>query len=110
LDETVVSLVYANREAGDILLRGELEALAERYPEKLRVWYLLDVAPEGWGYGVGYVTGEVLRERMPQAGGDGKVMLCGPPGMVNAAKGMLVEMGFKAPGAAARMEDEIFVF
>jgi cytochrome-b5 reductase len=110
LDETEVSLVYANREEGDILLRGEMEALAERYQEKLRLWYLLDVAPEGWGYGVGYVTGEVLRERMPQAGGDGKFMLCGPPGMVNAAKGMLVEMGFKAPGAAARMEDEIFVF
>jgi cytochrome-b5 reductase len=31
-DETQVSLVYANREEGDILLREELEALAERYP------------------------------------------------------------------------------
>jgi cytochrome-b5 reductase len=109
-DETQVSLVYANREEGDILLREELEALAERYPKKLKLWYLLDAAPEGWGYGVGYVTREVLRERMPPPGGDGKVMLCGPPGMVNAAKGMLVEMGFKAPGAAAKMEDEIFVF
>jgi cytochrome-b5 reductase len=37
-------------------------------------------------------------------------MLCGPPGMVNAAKGMLGEMGFKLPGAAAKMDDEIFVF
>ena len=109
-DETRVSLVYANKGEGDILLRGELEALAERFPEKLRVWYLLDVAPEGWGYGVGHITKEVVQERMPQPGAGSKVMVCGPPGMVNAAKGMLGEMGFKVPGKMARMEDDIFVF
>lgn len=109
-DETRVSLVYANRAEGDILLREELEALAARYPEKLRIWYLLDVAPEGWGYGVGYVTRDVLQERMPLPGDGSKVMVCGPPGMVNAAKRMLVEMGFRSPGAAAKMEDDIFVF
>jgi cytochrome-b5 reductase len=52
----------------------------------------------------------VLRERMPSPGEGSKVMLCGPPGMVNAAKGMLVEMGYKAPGAMGKMEDDIFVF
>ena len=110
LDETEVSLVYANKGEGDILLREELEALAGRYPGKLRVWYLLDVAPEGWGYGVGHITREVVQERMPQPGEGSKAMLCGPPGMVQAAKGMLAEMGFRAPGAAARMDDDIFVF
>ncbi|EAQ93767.1 hypothetical protein CHGG_02002 [Chaetomium globosum CBS 148.51] len=109
-DGTRVSLVYANKGEGDILLRGELEALAERFPEKLRVWYLLDVAPEGWGYGVGHITKEVVQERMPQPGEGSKVMVCGPPGMVNAAKGMLGEMGFKVPGKVARMEDDVFVF
>ncbi|KAK4043887.1 hypothetical protein C8A01DRAFT_43257 [Parachaetomium inaequale] len=109
-DETHVSLVYANRGEGDILLREELEELARRYPAKLTVWYLLDVAPEGWGYGVGHITKEVVQERMPQPGEGSKVMLCGPPGMVNAAKGMLGEMGFKVPGAAAKIDDEIFVF
>jgi cytochrome-b5 reductase len=109
-DETEVSLVYANRGEEDILLREELEALAERYPGKLKVWYMLDLPPEGWAYGAGFVTGSVLRERMPSPGEGSKVMLCGPPGMVNAAKGMLVEMGYKAPGAMGKMEDDIFVF
>lgn len=109
-DETEVSLVYANRGEGDILLREELEALAGRHPGKLRIWYLLDVAPEGWGHGVGHITKEVVQERMPAPGEGSKVMVCGPPGMVNAAKGMLAEMGFKMPGAAAKMDDEIFVF
>jgi cytochrome-b5 reductase len=109
-DQTEISLVYANRSEGDILLRNELEDLAERFPNKLRLWYLLDVATEDWGYGVGYVTKEVLMERMPTPGNGSKTMLCGPPGMVNAAKSMLVEMGFKAPGVAAKMEDDIFVF
>ncbi|KAK3299862.1 uncharacterized protein B0H64DRAFT_351229 [Chaetomium fimeti] len=109
-DETKVSLVYANKGEGDILLRRELEELAGRFPEKLRVWYMLDVAPEGWGYGVGHITREVVRERMPLPGVGSKVMVCGPPGMVNAAKGMLGEVGFRVPGAVARMDDDIFVF
>lgn len=111
LDQTEVSLVYASRGEGDILLRRELEALAERHPSKLWIWYLLDVAPAGWAYGVGYATREVLQERMPPPSeGSSKLMLCGPPGMVNAVKGALVEIGFKAPGAAASMEDDIFIF
>lgn len=109
-DQTEVSLVYANKAEGDMLLRGELGELAARYPEKLRLWYLLDVTPDGWGYGAGYVTKEVLREKMPEPREGGKVMVCGPPGMVHAAKKLLVEVGFRAPGAMASMEDDVFVF
>jgi len=38
------------------------------------------------------------------------MLLCGPPGMVNAAKKMLVGMGFQDPGAIAKMTDQIFLF
>ncbi|KAK4247466.1 hypothetical protein C7999DRAFT_41235 [Corynascus novoguineensis] len=109
-DETEVSLVYANRSEADVLLRDELETLAAQHPAKLRIWYLLETAPEAWGYGVGRITSQVLQERMPHPGEGSKVMLCGPPGMVNAAKEMLAEMGYRVPGAAASMDDDVFVF
>ncbi|KAK4119699.1 ferredoxin reductase-like protein [Parathielavia appendiculata] len=109
-DETEVSLVYANRREEDILLREDLEALAARCPGKLSIWYMLDIAPEGWAYGAGFVSREVVQDRMPQPGEGSKVMLCGPPGMVNAVKGLLTDMGYKAPGPAGKMEDDIFVF
>ncbi|KAL8352604.1 hypothetical protein RB601_002766 [Gaeumannomyces tritici] len=109
-DTTQVSLVYANRTEADILLRDELEAFARRYPKNLRLHYLLDRPPADWAYGSGYVTRDVLAERMPSPAPDAKVMLCGPPGMVNAAKKLLVELGFEKPGASSKMTDQVFCF
>jgi cytochrome-b5 reductase len=37
-------------------------------------------------------------------------MLCGPPGMVKAAKTSLGNLGFEQPGASAKMSDHIFCF
>lgn len=110
-DTTEISLVYANRSEEDILLRAELEAFARRYPEQFKVYYMLDNPPKGWGYGKGFVTPKVMEERLPKpGGGDVKIMLCGPPGMVNASKKGLVSLGFEAPGAVGKMSDQIFCF
>lgn len=109
-DETEVSLVYANRAEGDILMRKELEAFAKAYPKKFRIWYMLDQPEKGWKYGSGYVTPAVMKEKLPGAAPDTRIMLCGPPGMVNAAKKGLVGLGFQAPGAVARISDQIFCF
>ncbi|GFG22436.1 NADH-cytochrome b5 reductase 1 [Aspergillus udagawae] len=109
-DTTEISLVYANRSEGDILLREELEAFARRYPKQFRVYYMLDIPPEDWKYGKGYVTPEVMAARLPKPAADTKIMLCGPPGMVNAAKKGLVSLGFEAPGAVGKMTDQIFCF
>lgn len=109
-DDTEVSLVYANRAEGDILLRKELEAFARMYPRKLRIWYMLDQPSEGWKYGSGYITPDVMREKLPAPAPDTRIMLCGPPGMINAAKKGLTGLGFQAPGAVAKMSDQIFCF
>ncbi|GKZ36954.1 hypothetical protein AbraIFM66950_008220 [Aspergillus brasiliensis] len=109
-DTTEISLIYANRTEEDILLRNELEAFASAYPKTLKIWYMLDQPPNDWKYGKGYVTPDVMRKRLPQSSPDTKVMLCGPPGMVNAAKKGLVGLGFQAPGAVAKMTDQIFTF
>lgn len=111
-DTTEVSLLYANRTEDDILLRAELDAFAKAYPKNLKVWYMLDKAPEDWKYGSGFITKDTLEQHMPTASADGssKVLLCGPPGMVGATKKNLAELGWKKPGAVGKMDDDIFTF
>ncbi|KAJ0421224.1 hypothetical protein BJY00DRAFT_323439 [Aspergillus carlsbadensis] len=109
-DLTEISLIYANRTEDDILLREELEGFAQAYPRNLKVWYTLDVPPGDWSFGTGYVTAEIMKERLPPSAPDTKIMLCGPPGMVNASKKALVSLGYQAPGAVAKMSDQIFCF
>lgn len=108
-DTTEISLIYANRSEEDILLREELEAFARRY-KNLRIWYMLDQPPQDWTYGKGYVTAQVMSDRLPKPAADTKIMLCGPPGMVNASKKALASLGFEAPGAVTKMADQIFCF
>lgn len=109
-DTTEVSLILANRTEEDILLRQELDYFARNYPKNLKVWYMLDHPPENWPYGKGYVTPDVMAQRLPGPAPDTKVMLCGPPGMVNAAKKGLIAAGFDSPSAAPKMTDQIFCF
>ncbi|EFY95710.1 NADH-cytochrome B5 reductase [Metarhizium robertsii] len=109
-DLTRISLVYANRREEDILLREELDRFARRYPDNLTVYYMLDQPPADWAYGRGYVTKELMREKLPAPSADSRIMLCGPPGMVQASKSSLVALGFQQPGAMAKMTDQIFLF
>lgn len=109
-DTTEVSLIYANRTEDDILLRRELESFAKRYPMNLKIHYLLDNPPDNWAYGTGFVTKELMAERFPGPREESKVMLCGPPGMVNAAKKALADLGFEKPGVATKMTDQVFCF
>lgn len=110
-DTTEVSLIYANRTEGDILLREEIERFARRYPLNLKVHYLLDSPPENWTYGVGFVTKDLMAEKFPDPRAEGsKVMLCGPPGMVNAAKKGLVDLGYEKAGLSSKMTDQVFCF
>jgi cytochrome-b5 reductase len=109
-DTTEVSLILANRTEEDILLREQLEKYARRYPKNFKLWYMLDQPPQDWAYGSGFVTADIMKEKLPAPGPGTKVMLCGPPGMVNASKKALETLGFKAPGAVAKMTDEVFCF
>lgn len=109
-DTTEVSLIFANRTEEDILLREELNRFARRYPKNFKVWFILNQPPAEWTYGSGYVTADVMREKLPAPGPDTKMMLCGPPGMVEASKKALASLGFKEPGVVGKMTDEIFCF
>lgn len=109
-DTTDVSLIYANRSESDILLRDQLEWFARQYPKDFKLWYLLDSAPEGWTYGTGYADRAVLTAQLPAPSLDTKMMLCKPPGMVNATKKNSIAMGIERPGVVPKMTDQIFCF
>jgi cytochrome-b5 reductase len=109
-DDTKISLVYANRSEADIMLRKRLDSFAEASNGQFEVYYIVDKAPEGWQYGTGRIDKDVLQKKMPAVSDDNKVLLCGPPGLVNATKNNLTELGWKEPGSVSKMTDQVFCF
>lgn len=88
-DQTQVSLVFANVSEADILLKKELDDLAAQHPN-FRVHYVVD-KPDMFGMfwkgGVGYITKDMLAEKMPKPSADSLVVVCGPPPMMKAISG-----------------------
>mmetsp|Transcript_24967 Transcript_24967/g.73833 ORF Transcript_24967/g.73833 Transcript_24967/m.73833 type:complete len:314 (-) Transcript_24967:259-1200(-) len=89
-DKTDVSLVYANTTDSDIILKDKIDELAKKYPYRFKVYYVVDNPSWGgmmWKGGKGRVTGQMLKEHLPPPSLDNLVMVCGPPGMMNAVSG-----------------------
>ena len=85
-DRTKISLIYANVNEEDILLKKELDVLAAKYGSRFTVFYVLNNPPEGWTGGVGFVTNEHIKKHMPPSNHNIKVLMCGPPPMMGAMK------------------------
>ena len=109
-DSTTVSLLYANNTENDILLRRELDNFAMKCPDKFKIWYILSKPPKEWKHGTGFVTKDLVESKLPSASPDSKIFLCGPPGMLNAMKKSLVELGFETPNSISKMNDQVFLF
>ncbi len=84
-DELQITLLYANKNEGDILLRNALEAFARSRPMTIKIHYTLDAPPSNWTGFKGFVTKEMLAKTMPKPGPDSVVLLCGPPPMIKKA-------------------------
>ncbi|RPB04476.1 ferredoxin reductase-like protein [Choiromyces venosus 120613-1] len=89
-DRTKVTLVFGNLTEEDILLRRELVELENTYPQRFKVFYVLDNAPKGSSWATqGRVTKELLKTVLPEPGsGNNKIFVCGPPGMYKAVSGV----------------------
>ena len=127
LDLTKVSLIYANVNPTDILLKAELDQLAKDHPTRFSVYYVLNNPPENWDGGVGFVSQEMIKEKLPPAAADMKMLLCGqsrpspilclrsllcagPPPMLTAMKRHLDALGFEKPNTISKMPDQVFCF
>lgn len=95
-DQTKVKLLYANQTEEDILVREELEHLAETYPERFQLHYTLDRPPDNWMYSSGFVTKKMMEGHLLfEPGLKQQFMMCGPPPMLKfACYPALKEMGF----------------
>lgn len=83
-DKTKISLIFANVNEDDILLRSELEGLAKEHPDRFKLYLSLDNPPSNWTQGKGYVTADTIKANLPAPGPKTKVMICGPPPMTAA--------------------------
>lgn len=108
-DVTEVRLLYANRTSEDVLLRRELDALAARHPDRLRVRYVVEEqegppvvgqrswssflsptspAPQDKKDATGRINATVLREFLvAPTERNAAVLVCGPEGMLRSLCG-----------------------
>ncbi|GMY20062.1 pentatricopeptide repeat-containing protein At5g08305, partial [Fagus crenata] len=69
-DKTKVHLIYANVTYEDILLKQELDGLATNYPDRFKIYYVLNQPPEVWHGGVGFVSKEMIQTHCPAPASD----------------------------------------
>ncbi|XP_077452922.1 NADH-cytochrome b5 reductase 2 [Stigmatopora argus] len=95
-DNTMCHLIFANQTEKDILLSNELHEVIESHPGKLKLWFTLDTATEGWKYSSGFVTSTMIKDHLPAPSSNVLVVLCGPPGMIqHACLPNLDKLGYK---------------
>ncbi|KAH7677532.1 Cytochrome-b5 reductase protein [Dioscorea alata] len=93
-DATKVHLIYANVAYDDILVKEELDGLATNYPNRFKVYYVLNQPPENWEGGVGFVSKEMIQAHCPAPASDIQILRCGPPPMNKAMGAHLDDLGY----------------
>ena len=111
-DLTTLSLFYVNDTENDILLRDELDEMAEKYPN-FKVFYVLrepkDLA--SWNGGVGLLTKEEMARNLPSPTDDNRLLICGPDGLERMALEYAKELGWRHTGfKSTDGDDQVFVF
>ena len=83
-DPTKISLIFACREEGDLLMRSTLDEWATQFPHKFKVHYILsDAVPEGWKFSKGFVDKTLFETHLHPQGPDVWNLMCGPPIMLD---------------------------
>ncbi len=93
--ESVITLIYANRNIDSIIFKEELDQWQTRFEGRLQVIHILDEAPMNWQGHSGLLNHDMLIklfERMPDWGIDKTdYLMCGPEGMMNNVQSLLSE-------------------
>lgn len=94
-DSTQINLIFANKMEDDILMRDEIDMLANIHPSQFKVWYTLNNPPEKWEYDTGHVTQEMIHQHLPEPHPSTTIFSCGPPMFVeHACKANLTKLGY----------------
>ncbi|KAL0008236.1 hypothetical protein SO802_009738 [Lithocarpus litseifolius] len=95
-DKTNVHLIYANVTLEDILLKEELDAFANKFPNQFKVYYVLNQPPFAWNGGIGFISKEIIQSHCPAPASDIQILRCGPPAMNKAMKAHLDALGYQS--------------
>jgi len=91
--DSIVSLIYCNRDVDSIIFYKSLEQLETQYEGRLHVIHVLDNAPMNWQGYSGLLNHEMLTrlfERIPDWGNDKTTyLMCGPEGMMKNVESLL---------------------
>ncbi|KAJ4819878.1 NADH-cytochrome b5 reductase 1 [Rhynchospora pubera] len=93
-DKTKVYLIYANVTYEDILLKDELDTMAQNYPDRFKIYYVLNQPPESWNGGVGFVSKDMIKDQLPPPASDIQILRCGPPPMNKAMAAHIDDLGY----------------
>lgn len=85
-DKTKLTLIFGNLTENDLVFKEEFDQLVAKHPDQVKIFHTLDKAPKNWSQGIGHVDAKMVTQLMPKPG-QGKIMVCGPPGMMNAISG-----------------------
>lgn len=91
--DSIVSLIYCNRNVDSVIFRDSLETWETKYEGRLHVIYILDEAPMNWQGYSGLLNHDMLVklfERIPDWGIDKTTyLMCGPEGMMKNVETLL---------------------
>lgn len=91
--ESIISLIYANRNIESIIFKDALDQLATKYEGRLHLIHILDDAPMNWQGHSGLLNHDMLLkifERIPNWE-DTTYLMCGPEGMMKNVENLLEE-------------------
>jgi ferredoxin-NADP reductase/mono/diheme cytochrome c family protein len=100
--ETDATLLYFVRTAQDIIFHQELDQLRTRL-KNFRYHVLLSRPDSEWSGARGHISGEFVSKAVPEINGQ-VFFLCGPPLFMQAARGILTDLGV----APDRIRQEMF--
>lgn len=76
------------------MFQEELDGMAKNYPDRFKIYYVLNQPPEVWDGGVGFVSKETIQTHCPAPAADIQVLRCGPPPMNKAMAAHLDGLGY----------------
>ncbi|KAL3233664.1 Uncharacterized protein RNJ44_03704 [Nakaseomyces bracarensis] len=108
-DLTKLSLIYCNVTENDILLKDELDDMAEKYPH-FDVHYIISQGSETWDGDVGHISKEYMEKFLPSPSDDSRLLICGPEGFSENVFKYAKELGWKMDFAKSKGDEHVFVF
>ncbi|KAJ5425102.1 hypothetical protein N7465_000172 [Penicillium sp. CMV-2018d] len=105
-DRSKIKLIFGVNTEKDLVMKKELDAFEQKFPDRLKVVYRVSDPVEGSPFAKGRVTKELLEKELlgPKDSKTTKVFLCGPPAMeaaifgskgwISSQKGALEELDY----------------